>query len=404
MSRLKDDLNSALRSIGKEWKQKKRRADKRDRVSDSSLYRMRQGWDRNTIRDVAFQVMKTAYLKASGNERYPANARQVFYAARPHILEKTGNDQLNSEYFTQTLLKDYLDEYNPKWDIVWDARGHFSEPYTEEVIGLGGLEVRDYIASFTNGEIDETPRMRSMVMINTSGPYLRYGSCLFIEKEGFGPLLKAAQISERYDMAIASTKGMPVAALCDLISNLKRYGIKIYAVHDFDKSGFSILSTLKKGARGSTGSGDIVDLGFRLQDTIGLEREKVRYNSDPRSNLSLNGATQEEIKILCQGRWYGERVELNAMTSDQFIEWLERKLKEHGVKKVIPSEEILEATYRRAVYLRRLEELENKMRMGKGEKIETPKNLSARIEEAFFKRQSASWDEVIWNLVNSKNK
>ena len=177
MSKLKDDLNSALRSIGKEWKQKKRRADKRDRVSDSSLYRMRQGWDRNTIRDVAFQVMEAAYLKASGNVRYPANARQIFYAARPNILEKTGNDELNSSYFTQTLLKDYLDDYSPSppWDVVWDARGHFTEPHTGDVIGLGGLEVRDYISSFTNGEIDETPAIGSMSLIRTSGPHLRYG-------------------------------------------------------------------------------------------------------------------------------------------------------------------------------------------------------------------------------------
>ena len=404
---LNNDLFLAFRSIGKEWKREKRQADRQDRISESRLRRMRYQPKLETIRDVAYEVMEAAYIKASGNRGYPANARQVYYAARPWILERTGNDKLNSSYFTQTLLKDYLDEYNPKWDIVWDARGHFTEPHTEEVIGLGGLEVRGYIAGFTNGEIDETPATGSMSMIRTSGPHLRYGSVLFIEKEGFDPLLRAAHISEKYDMAITSTKGMPVAALSDLTSNLKSHGIKIYAVHDFDKSGFSILSTLKKGARGSKGSGDIVDLGFRLQDIVGLEREEVRYDSDPRSNLTSNGATQEEIKILCQGEWYGERVELNAMTSDQFIEWLERKLTEHGVKKVIPNQEILEAAYRRAVFLKKLEEWVFTFRTAerkRAEKIGAPNNLSARIEEAFAKRTSASWDEVIWNLVNSKSK
>lgn len=404
---LNDDLSAAFRIVGKEWKREKRQADRDDRISESRLRRMRYRPKHESIRDVAFEVMEAAYMKASGNGHYPANARQIYYAARPWILERTGNDKLNSPYFTQTLLKDYLDDYSPAWDVVWDARGHFTEPHTGDVIGLGGLEVRDYIASFTNGEIDETPATRSMSMIRTSGPHLRYGSVLFIEKEGFGPLLEAAHISEKYDMAITSTKGMPVAALSDLISNLKRHGIKIYAVHDFDKSGFSILSTLKKGARGSKGSGDIVDLGFRLQDIVGLEREEVRYDSDPRSNLTSNGATQEEIKILCQGRWNGERVELNAMTSDQFIEWLERKLTEHGVKKVIPNQEILESAYRRAVFLKKLEEWVYTFRTAerkRAKKIEAPNSLSARIEEAFAKRTSTSWDEVIWNLVNSKSK
>jgi DNA topoisomerase VI subunit B len=406
---LNDDLNVSFRIVGKEWKRAKRQADRQDRISESRLRRMRYRPNHESIRDVAFEVMEAAYMKASGDRRYPANARQIHYAARPWILERTGNDKLNSSYFTQTLLKDYLDDYSPSppWDVVWDARGHFTEPHTGDVIGLGGLEVRNYISSFTNGEIDETPAIGSMSLIRTSGPHLRYGSVLFIEKEGFGPLLEAAHISEKYDMANTSTKGMPVAALSDLISNLKRYGIKIYAVHDFDKSGFSILSTLKKGARGSTGSGDIVDLGFRLQDISGLEREDVHYDSDPRLNLLSNGATQDEMKILCQGRWYGERVELNAMTSDQFIEWLERKLTEHGVKKVIPNQETLEAAYRRAVFLKKLQEWVFTFRTAereRGERIEVPKNLSTRIEEAFAKRTSASWDEVIWNLVNSKSK
>jgi hypothetical protein len=40
------------------------------------------------------------------------------------------------------------------------------------------------------------------------------------------------------------------------------------------------------------------------------------------------------VAILLEG-------ELNAMASDQFIEWLERKLTEHGIKKVIPDDDVL---------------------------------------------------------------
>ena len=43
------------------------------------------------------------------------------------------------------------------------------------------------------------------------------------------------------------------------------------------------------------------------------------------ANLAENGATAEEIEFLLE-----ERVELNAFASDELIDWLERKLREHG--------------------------------------------------------------------------
>ena len=58
-----------------------------------------------TVKDAAYQVMEAAYQKASGNGRYPGNARQIMYAARPLILELTGEDQLNDVYFTQTFCR-----------------------------------------------------------------------------------------------------------------------------------------------------------------------------------------------------------------------------------------------------------------------------------------------------------
>jgi hypothetical protein len=399
MSKLKDDLGSAFKSVAKDWKKAKRQADKNDRIPYHALSRMRYRSDRETIRDIAFQVMEEAYMKASSGDRYPANARQIYYAARPQILKQTGTDELDSAYFTQTLLKDYMELYSPSWDVVYDARGHLTEPFTKEMIGLGGLEVRSYIAEFTDGKLDEMPEREPEIMIPTKGPGLRYGAVLFIEKEGFNPLLEATRIAERFDVAIASSKGMPVSALCDLLNKMRLYDIKAYVVHDFDKSGFSIVSTLRRGTRGSIGSGEIIDLGFRLDDIAGLEREEVSYRSNPTWNLRANGATEEEINILYQGRDYGERVELNAMTSDQFIEWLERKLKEHGIKKLIPDKDTLAAAYRRALFLQKLEEEEEALR----EKISTefviPEDLSKRVNEILEDEEFISWDEAIWQLA-----
>jgi hypothetical protein len=56
----------------------------------------------------------------------------------------------------------------------------------------------------------------------------------------------------------------------------------------------------------------------------------------------LCGATADEIEFLMDG----QRVELNAMTSDQFIVFVENKLIEAGTAKIIPPEDRLIESYR----------------------------------------------------------
>ena len=69
------------------------------------------------------------------------DARQIFYAARDPVQERTGQE-LRAQYFTQTLLPLYLRK-NPAqtadWDVVFDARGHFLEPHTGRSVPLGGV-------------------------------------------------------------------------------------------------------------------------------------------------------------------------------------------------------------------------------------------------------------------------
>jgi hypothetical protein len=64
-------------------------------------------------------------------------------------------------------------------------------------------------------------------------------------------------------------------------------------------------------------------------------RAKIHYS------LRKNGASKEEIEFLITSR-----VELNAFTSDQLIEWIEGKLEAHCVKKVVPAEATLIAAAR----------------------------------------------------------
>jgi hypothetical protein len=65
------------------------------------------------------------------------------YAARPEI-ERRAEKPLGSkfdQYFTQQLLPDYIEEAGVDWDVVYDDRGHFSEPHGGLTIGLGTLSV-----------------------------------------------------------------------------------------------------------------------------------------------------------------------------------------------------------------------------------------------------------------------
>ena len=89
---------------------------------------------------------------------------------------------------------------------------------------------------------------------------------------------------------------------------------------------------------------EVIDLGLRLDDIADLEREPAAASrtSDNilRDQLAENGATDAEIAILLR-----ERVELNAMASDDLIEMIERKLKEYGLQKVIPDDDLLGEAY-----------------------------------------------------------
>src|SRR5207245_11304797 len=86
----------------------------------------------------------------------------------------------------------------------------------------------------------------------------------------------------------------------------------------------------------------------------------------PRIILSEYGATEDEANFLAGERathqkegkeivvWEGERIELNAMTSDQFVDWLQRKLEENGVTKVVPDEATLAPAWQRADRISRI--------------------------------------------------
>ena len=389
-------VEKALTSVTRKYtKMRKREERARGRYSNRSYYMYST---RITVKEVAWQVMEQAYLKASANGTLPAHARQIMYAARGPILAKCDKDTFDDQYFTQVLLPDYIEQHGCSWDVVYDARGHLVEPHTETEIALGTLGVRSYTASWHKKTDDEFVFDEQKIHYPTKGPANRFGAVLFVEKEGFFPLFEEVKLAERWDIAIMSCKGMASTAGRSLIGSL---GVPVYVIHDFDKAGFSIVGTMQRGTRRYRGRClNVVDMGIRMEDVEQYElgAEPVGYNHDPSGNMRLNGATPDEIAFL-----QTQRVELNAFSSDQLIEWIESKLKEHGVEKLIPDADTLEVAFRRTAQAKflnaQLEELSEQAKEH-ARKLKLPRGgLTKKVAAKLKESPKLAWDDAVAALV-----
>jgi hypothetical protein len=182
-----------------------------------------------------------------------------------------------------------------------------------------------------------------------------------------------------------STKGMSVVAARALADEMCHdHDIPLLLLHDFDKSGFSIAGTLQRDTRRYQFQNSITttDLGLNLQDVtaMGLESE---YQHHPKGNkaalignLRDNGATDEEIEFMFRDfdrLRSTRRVELNAMTSPQFIDFIERKLREKDA-------------------VRKLDKIDMSG-------FDVPKNLQRRVRQYLKQHQAVRWDVALRAIV-----
>jgi hypothetical protein len=408
---LNDAIVKGVTDVTKKWTKYQKQV---ERNSRARVNYFRSNFKEESLKSIAAEVMEEAYMKASAGGTLPAAARQIMYQARPLIMARI-DKPLNDEYFTQTLLPDYLDE-NPtstaNWDVVFDARGRLFEPHTKREVQLGTIAVRNYLsASDADSADDNLDAPELSANWPTVGAANRFSSVLFIEKEGFAPLLQRARIAERFDLAIMSTKGVSTTAARTLIEKLG--GVRFLVLHDFDKYGFSILGTLKRSTRRYhfKSPPDVVDLGLRLSDVneeeLPPEPMSYKRERDPRGNLYKNGATKEEVEFLVidRHRGIGQRVELNAFASDHLITWLERKLVTQGVKKLVPDDAILQEAYRRMVYVHTINS-QIKQAAVEAEKaahaLKVPKSLAGQIARLLKDNPSISWDAAVAEIVAKK--
>ena len=328
------------------------------------------------------------------------------YAARPDIQNRIGRI-INDQYFTQTLLPDYMKSY-PKetanWNVVFDARGHFQEPHTNLEVPLGTLGVRRYLKTIQNKNVAKWKGVEIVPnkFYPTKNPIHRYKAILFIEKEGFMPLFEKVELAKRFDIAIMSTKGMSVTASRLLVDELGgEFMIPLLVIHDFDKAGFSILGTLRRNTRRYRFKNKIrvVNFGLRLKDVeeYDLETEEVFHRSNPEENLLDNGATYDEADFLKK-----QRVELNAFTSGDLVKWIENRLDGLGVKKVVPAVDTLNDCFRWAIeqdfIKNRIADLSDQAAEYSAS-VKDPNNFQDQIVRKLISDRSLSWDEAVVSIA-----
>jgi hypothetical protein len=98
-------------------------------------------------------------------------------------------------------------------------------------------------------------------------------------------------------------------------------------------------------------------------------------------------------------------VELNSFTSEQFVEWLDSKLKKHKAKKVVPEEAMLAEAWRRAAAIQRFQQI-----IDAGQKevtayaatLTVPRGLRRQIAKMVDENPALAWDNALEVLLTSR--
>jgi hypothetical protein len=406
------DILSLTAKVTKEWT-KQRKAEERNRRSrDSRPYVYS---NRVTFTDVAHAIIPGAYQHASGNGKHTVPKRQIYYACREQFREKTGRE-ITAKYFVNTVLVQYMNRHpeTESWKVTADPRGTLTIPNADHKVQIpcGTLQIQEHLAKA--GADVETFDIDAKLPIEW--PSLaggqRYRAVLYIEKEGFDPMLKEAKIAERFEVAILSCKGMSVVAARRFVDEVcaQGNGVPLLIVHDFDKSGFEISQSLTRVSEAAREKDrvtyefqndiDFTDLGLRLADVrkYGLAEERFRFRGDFADDSI---ATPEEQEFLRSGR----RVELNAFTAPEFIEWLEGKLTEHlGKKRFVPNDDVLGDAYRRALVVAEInQKIEDAIpdAIDKARAAKLPKTLRRQLAKQLANRKEP-WDQALYSLAKKQ--
>ena len=274
------------------------------------------------------------------------------YAARPHIQAHADSRSAaaSTSISPRRLLPDYIEENGVDWNVVYDARGHFREPHTRAL-----ARARHAAGPRLPGRIDDragpdesTISSCRSELFPTRGPKHRFGAILFIEKEGFMPLFDAVQLAERFDIAIMSTKGMSVTAAA-------RPGRGAVRPARHPAAGAARLRQVRLLHRRHAAARH--PALFVLQRHQGdrprpAPRRYRRARDRDRCTITVTGTRSPQTSARTapprtRSTFCWTSASSLTPSPPQLVAFIERKLTDAGVSKVVPEPDILEQAYRR---------------------------------------------------------
>ncbi|HMB02480.1 MAG TPA: hypothetical protein VKP69_01925, partial [Isosphaeraceae bacterium] len=270
-------------------------------------------------KEIILAHLTESVAKAGGDGAYRFSLRQLFYAVRPHVLGVLGKEP-DYDYFAQ-VVTEHEARHAEIPGMYRDPRGTLYHPHTEEEIPLGTLNVEGY-----------------------RRPEWTFNKILYCEKEGFFPILRAARWPERHDCALMTSKGFASRAARDVLDLLGETGEDLYffCIHDADAYGTMIFQSLQEATRArGRRKVQIINLGLEADEALemDLQVEDVTRKGE-------KAAPVAEYVPEAWGEWLQtHRVELNAMTTPHFLDWLERKFRS-APGKVVPPAAVLEDRFR----------------------------------------------------------
>ncbi len=268
-----------------------------------------------TRKSLIMSKIPEAAAKASGEGEIRFSIRQLYYVVRPHFIGVFGGT-LDYGYFCQVVGEFEEAQGCDIRGMYRDSRGTLYHPHTGDEIALGTLSAEEY-----------------------ERPAWTFNKILYCEKEGFFPILRAAKFPERFDCALITSKGFASRAIRDVIDLIgdSPEPIKVFCIHDADAYGTMIYESLMEATTARPArSVKIINLGLEPEEgrEMGLEVEAITQDK-PRELPVARYVSAED-----RGWLQSNRIELNAMTSPQFLGWLEEKFLGHKAK-VIPPADVL---------------------------------------------------------------
>lgn len=331
-------------------------------------------------------------IKKAGNG-HSFSIRQLFYVIRPYVNEelKEKNTELTSTYFA-SVIADYEKETGEDIPGMYrDDRGTLYHPHLHMQIPLGTRMVESY-----------------------KPPEWTFNKVLYIEKEGLFPVLIDEHWPEKHDCALLTSKGQATRAAKDLLDLLGESDEKLlfFCVHDADAAGTIIYQALKGETR-SRGAriADVINLGLDSWEGIALG---LGIETLPKPKDRKPVADYAKIYDPTCEKWFQtHRIELNAMSTLQFIDWLDAKMLEHGQGKLIAPadvmvDELKDQTHtklRQTLIDRILEDgeleerLEEEYDMLRPDIDEAINALTTSVTTALKKNPIQSWREPIANTA-----